>query len=337
MKRIAKLNGSRSAGGWPLLIYRLKSAACALTHHGCLRALLLTAAAFMTTAAAPALSASVVLHHVHGLAFTPDGKSLIVPAHTGLAVYRDGQWQPAPGPAHDFMGFSMARKAIYSSGHPAPGTPLRNPLGLVKSTDGGITGEQLALSGESDFHLMSASYASSAVYVVNADANSKMPHTGVYLTQDDGKSWRRGAGAGLSGQITSIAAHPASPATVAVGTLNALYLSQDSAATFKRLGTAAPITAVSFDTAGKHLYYATDKADTLHGAALDGGAKPSLRVPVRAGDFVTYIARNPSHFSELAIATRQRDVYLSRDGGSTWQQLARQGEGVPQGATRRTR
>ena len=31
---------------------------------------------------------------------------------------------------------------------------------------------------------------------------------------------------------------------------------------------------------------------------------------------------------DAAIATRRRDVYLSRDSGKTWQQIARQGEGV---------
>ena len=61
-------------------------------------------------------SRQTVLHHVHGLAFTPDGKTLVVPAHIGLALYRDARWTKAPGPAHDFMGFSMANKAIYSSG-----------------------------------------------------------------------------------------------------------------------------------------------------------------------------------------------------------------------------
>ena len=29
---------------------------------------------------------------------------------------------------------------------------------------------------------------------------------------------------------------------------------------------------------------------------------------------------------ELAIATRKRDVYLSRDSGTTWQKIAREGE-----------
>jgi photosystem II stability/assembly factor-like uncharacterized protein len=162
--------------------------------------------AALTWLAPLAATAETVLHHVHGLAFTPDGKALMVPAHIGLAVYRDGRWTTAPGDPHDFMGFSVAKKAIYTSGHPSPSSPLRNPLGLMKSTDGGKSWQQLGLSGESDFHVMAAGYGSNAIYVVNAEPNSRMRATGLHFTLDEGKSWMRSASAGLSGQIASLAA-----------------------------------------------------------------------------------------------------------------------------------
>ena len=40
----------------------------------------------------------------------------------GLAVYENGRWSKAPGPQHDYMGFSATAKYLYSSGHPAPGS-----------------------------------------------------------------------------------------------------------------------------------------------------------------------------------------------------------------------
>jgi phosphoribosyl-AMP cyclohydrolase len=283
-------------------------------------------AAFISIAALSPARAEPVLHHVHGLAFTPDGKGLVVPAHIGLAVYRDGRWTKAPGPAHDFMGFSMAKNAIYSSGHPAMNTPLKNPLGLVKSTDGGNSWQQLGLSGESDFHMMAASYGSNAIYVFNTDSNSRMRETGLYVTQDDGKSWKRGAGSGLAGQITSLAAHPGSASTVAMGTVQGLHLSRDYGATFKRIGATATVTAVTFDIGGKHVFFTTDKLDGLHNLALDGTQSAAVSLPPLERDFVLYIAQNPAKAQELAIATRKRDVYLSRDSGKTWQQIAREGE-----------
>ncbi|HYC48238.1 MAG TPA: glycosyl hydrolase [Burkholderiales bacterium] len=276
--------------------------------------------------ALPAATAEPVLHHVHGLAFTPDGKSLVVPAHIGLAVYRDGRWSTAPGAPHDFMGFSVARHAMYSSGHPAPGTPLRNPLGLMKSTDGGKTWQQLGLAGESDFHVMTAGYASGAIYVVNPEPNSRMRDTGLHVTLDEGKSWKRGGASGLSGQVISLAAHPTAAGTVAAGTTNGLYISRDHGSTFKRLGAAAAVTAVMFDLDGKHVYFATEPADKLHRVALDGARPTAVPLPALGRDFVLYIAQNAVNVQELAIATRRRDVYVSRNSGTSWQQIARAGE-----------
>lgn len=283
------------------------------------------AAAVLSWAAASAAAADTVLHHVHGLAFTPDGTSLMVPAHVGLAVYLDGRWTTAPGAPHDFMGFSVAKNAIYTSGHPAPGSPLRNPLGLMKSTDGGATWRQLGLSGESDFHQMAASYASGAIYVINAERNSRMGQTGLHVTLDEGKTWKRAASSGLTGQIISLAAHPTAAGTVAVGTAEGLHLSRDQGATFKRIGPATPVTAASFALDGKHLYYATHTGEAFYRVALDGAGRKAVALPPLQGDFVLYIAQNPRDADEFAIATRKRDVYLSQDDGTSWRQIAREG------------
>ena len=289
-------------------------------------ALLLALLALISTAGI--LRAEAILHHVHGLAFTPDGKALMVPVHTGLAVYRDGRWSKAPGAPHDFMGFSAAHNAIYSSGHPAPGSPLRNPLGLTKSTDGGKTWQQLGLSGESDFHLMAAGFRSNVVYVVNPEPNSRMPQPGVYFTQDDGKTWRRSAAERLSERIAGIAVHPTDAGTVAMATLDGLYVSRDSGASFKRTSPQMAVTAVLFDLDGKHLYFAAADGSALHRIVLDGKAKSKIALPKLGRDLVLYIAQSPAKSDDLAIATRQRDVFLSPDGGRTWKQIAREGQNL---------
>ncbi len=277
--------------------------------------------------AAPA-SAEPILHHVHGLAFTPDGGALVVPAHVGLAVYRDGRWNTAPGPAHDFMGFSVANAAIYTSGHPAPGSPLRNPLGLMKSTDGGKTWRSLGLMGESDFHEMAAGYQTNIVYVVNVEPNSRMPQPGLYFTTDDGKTWKRSAAAGVSAQVIGIAVHPTEAGTVALGTLGGLYFSRDFGASFRRIGMAPRATAVLFDLDGKTLYFASDSSDSLLRISFDGRLNASLRLPQMEKDFVSYIAQNPAKPAELAIATRRKHVFLSPDAGKSWKQIAREGNSL---------
>ena len=273
-------------------------------------------------------AAEPMLHHVHGLAFSADGKSLMVPAHIGLAVYRAGKWVRAPGPAHDFMGFSAAEKAIYTSGHPAPDSPLRNPLGLMKSTDGGATWSDLGLSGESDFHLMAAGYRSHTVYVVNPEPNSRMREPGLHFTRDDGKSWTRAAAAGLAGRATSIAVHPSDPGGVAIGTLEGLYVSSDSGARFSRVGPLRPVSAVLFDLDAKRLFFAHLDGDAIQHTTLDGQSEHRIALPKLERDFVIYIAQNPAKRSEFAVATRQRNVFLSSDRGKSWKQIAREGNGV---------
>ncbi|EMU5678966.1 glycosyl hydrolase, partial [Pseudomonas aeruginosa] len=72
------------------------------------------------------------------------------------------------------MGYSVTRQAIYSSGHPARGSGLVNPFGVIKSSDGGRTWQQLGLQGESDFHLLASGYDSATLYVYNTRPNSRM-------------------------------------------------------------------------------------------------------------------------------------------------------------------
>src|SRR5258708_17646230 len=179
-------------------------------------------------AAAPATAApSVTLVHVHGLSYSPDGKQLFIRSHYGLAIYSGGRWSKAPGPEHDFMGFSAARDALYSSGHPAQGSSLGNPFGLLKSRDGGKTWESLGLTGEADFHVMAVSHRTSAVYVFAPVANSRMRQPGIYFTSDDGKSWKRAEGAPLAGRVAALAVHPSRANVVAAATEAGGFVSEN--------------------------------------------------------------------------------------------------------------
>jgi hypothetical protein len=101
----------------------------------------------MVLTAGAAQAQGMTLTHVHGLAYSADGQRLMLPSHHGLAVYENGKWSKAPGPQHDYMGFTATAKHLYSSGHPAPGSGLVNPFGLIRSRDGGNNWEKLGLEG----------------------------------------------------------------------------------------------------------------------------------------------------------------------------------------------
>jgi photosystem II stability/assembly factor-like uncharacterized protein len=278
--------------------------------------------------AAPSLHAqSVLFHdHGHGLSFSSDGKALLAPSHGGLAAYEDGAWWEASGPIQGFSGFSVTERAIYSSGHSRPGVAAASAAGLIRSTDGGRTWRPLALEGQADFRLLAAGYRSHAIYVLSARPNSVMPAPGLYVTRDEGKSWRRAAARKLEGEIHALAAHPLQAGMVAVGTARGIYLSRDAGESFVRLDRRQPATAVSFDLDGKRVRYARALSNQVVEAALDGRERRVLRLPQLKGDYVTCLAQNPKDERVLAFATRRRDVYLTSDGGKSWRLIAEEGE-----------
>jgi hypothetical protein len=271
----------------------------------------------------------VTLMHVHGLAYSPDGKQLMIPSHHGLAFYANGRWSKAPGPGHDYMGFSATRSALYSSGHPAPGTGLINPFGLIKSTDGGKTWDKLGLEGESDFHLLATSHGTNAVYALNPAPNSRMPSAGIHYTLNDGLKWQPAAGKGLKSQLATLAVHPSNAGVVAAGTADGLYLSRDFAQSFERVAAGKRVVAAHFDLGGQQLWFGTygGKAG-LSRIHLKPGAKPlEVTIPALSEDAVAYIAQNPQRREELAIATFKKNVFVSSDAGKTWKQIASEGTG----------
>jgi len=281
------------------------------------------------SASTAAAAQSVTLHHVHGLAYSADGKQLMIASHAGLAVYRDGKWSKAPGPQHDYMGFAATSKHLYSSGHPAPGSGLVNPFGLIRSKDGGKTWEKLGLEGETDFHLLATGWNTNAIYVWNPAPSSRMKAPGLHYTLNDGFAWKRASAAGLSGEPRALAVHPDDAATVAVATSEGLYLSRDSGERFAKAaaGRGEGLSA-SFDLEGRFLWYgAFDGQARLLRVPLAGGLPAQVRLPPLKDDAIAYIAQNPARRLEYAIATFERNVYLSKDGGESWKQVAERGQG----------
>lgn len=312
---------------------------------------LLAAALFLGLAAcapAPAsqLAASPVAHsdaadghghaeleempHLHGLGFSADGRQLLVPAHTGLRIYEDGAWRTPDAPAHDYMGFAPVEDGFYSSGHPAPDSSLANPLGLVRSSDGGATLEPLGFVGESDFHTMGVGYRSRAIYLLNPAPNSALQQ-GAYYSLDNGTTWQPFAGRGVSAAPYAIAVHPDEPGTLALPTDAGLLQSTDYGASFSLAGPPAPATAATYSLDGKRLLFG---ASALSALDLASGAIEPLNAPqLAAEDRFTYIATSPTAPETLAVATLERDIFLSLDNGATWAQIADNGS-APAAAAR---
>jgi photosystem II stability/assembly factor-like uncharacterized protein len=284
-------------------------------------------ALWLCLAAGGAMAAQpVTLHHVHGLSYSGDGKRLMIPSHHGLAIYENGKWSKAPGPEHDYMGFAATAKNLYSSGHPAPRSGLANPFGLIRSRDGGRTWDKLGLEGETDFHLLAASWNTNAIYVWNPGPSSRIQAPGLHFTPNEGFSWKRPAAKGLAGEPRAIAAHPDNTAIAALATSLGLYLSTDGGESFRKIAGNGEGLAVFFDLDGEHLWYgAYGSRPTLSRLSMKQPVPLGVPLPPLTNDAVAYIAQNPARRTEYAIATFERSVFMSRDGGKTWSPIASRG------------
>lgn len=272
----------------------------------------------------------VAVSHIHGIGYSADGSRLLVAAHDGLRVYAGGVWKRGEGGKNDYMGFSMTDAGFYGSGHPEPGSKLKDPLGLIHSQDEGKSLHMLDFYGEIDFHALTAGYRSHAIYVYNPQPQAKLKEAGVYYSPDEGKTWTRARLAGLGGELGALAAHPDEPGTLAVGTTTGLYASKDGGASATGVFSGKQITSVGYGPDGTLLAgtYSGGKAGLIRLAAGSTKAEEIGAFPPVEKDAVAYLAVNPANSKEWTAASFRMQIYRTSDGGLSWQHIMDSGKGL---------
>jgi uncharacterized membrane protein YciS (DUF1049 family) len=270
---------------------------------------------------------SIYLTHIHGLGYSPDGESIMIPAHDGIKEYSDGKWSLGQGEPHDYMGFSAVNDGFYSSGHPSLDSNKKNPFGIVKSTDGGKTFKTLAFYGEIDFHLMNVSFNTHTIYVVNPQPNPEMKETGLYYSQDEAKTWVKSQMNGYNDEPESLAVHPDNDAIVALGSPFGLYLSRNYGDSFEQLSD-QQITSLYFTPTGKLIIGGYGQEAGLSEMDIESGEQTAIEIPALFEDAVMYTVQNPVDEQEWTITTYNKDVYLSKNQGTSWTKIADQGVGI---------
>ena len=174
------------------------------------------------------------LSHVHGLGVNPaDGKLYAASHHGVFRLDGDGATRQG-GLQQDTMGFTVAGPDRFlASGYPDPSKDsllrpgMRPLLGLIESTDRGVSWRSLSLLGEVDFHALV--HAHDRVY--GFDSTNRR-----FMVSMDTKQWDARSTVSLS----SFAASPASPDRV-VGSLadHSTVLSSDGGRTWQPSGARA--------------------------------------------------------------------------------------------------
>lgn len=268
--------------------------------------------------------------HVHGLAipkWAPD--ELYVSTHQGLIrVDAEDRWRFASSERHDFMGFAHHPEradVLYSSGHPARGSGLRNPIGFMVSEDGGITWRPLSLQGQADFHAMAVSAADpDVVYGWNV-----VGQAGLYRSRDGGRTWERPPASGLDPQgVFSLAAHPAEVDHVLAGTPSGLWRSTDGGAFWEPWALDGAVTAVRFGPGDPVtvVAYVADGRTGLVRLEDDGARQVSLGLVLPGRDAALHIAIHPEDERVIYVGTAEEHIFRTRDGGGQWEQIARGGK-----------
>lgn len=119
--------------------------------------------------------------HIHGLnAF---GSRILMGSHEGLFQFvSQNNMKPIGKDRFDTMGLDGDGSTLFASGHPGPGSKLPNPVGLLRSNDGGISWKSISLLGEVDFHFLEVSGVQ--IFGENAADGSLM------YSKDSGQKWK---------------------------------------------------------------------------------------------------------------------------------------------------
>ncbi|MCU1522711.1 MAG: hypothetical protein JWN19_3096 [Arthrobacter sp.] len=237
--------------------------------------------------------------HVHGLSVSGDTSRVLLATHDGLF---DVTTQPATkiGGTNDLMGFTAGKDSgvFYASGHPGEGSELPNPLGLIRSADGGTTWEQLSRQGESDFHALTTTKSGIVAF------------DGTLRTSPDGKTWKT-ATAGFA--PAALAGNPDSD-TVLATTPEGIQRSTDGGTTWSPVKSGPVIQFVALADPAEAVGVEPD--GTVHYSS-DGGAtwskKGRIEDQVLAVAAVKGVDGNP-----WLWAATPEEIIVSTDGGMTF-------------------
>jgi photosystem II stability/assembly factor-like uncharacterized protein len=199
----------------------------------------------------------------------------------------------------DVMGLTSLGKVLVASGHPAQGSKMPNPIGLVRSTDGGLSWKALSLVGKVDFHSLEG--AGSELYGADSQSGNLL------YSADTGKTWRSLG----TNTFMDIAVSPKMPGT-AIAIKNFELLFTDNA--FKsstKIKNTLEITQIEwrnsglYALSGKTLYKSLDTGKTWTKLSTFKGATGIL-----------------SASDQLMLVTVSADIYTSANSGKSFKQIS---------------
>ena len=243
---------------------------------------------FSNRASAETLDSVSHIHHVKVVE-----KKVLVLTHEGLfELVKRNEMKLVGKDKIDVMGFSTLGKALLASGHPAVGSTMPNPIGLVKSIDGGLSWKAVSLVGKVDFHFLEG--AGSDLYGVDSQSGKFM------YSADSGLTWK------ILGEnnFTDIAVSPKKSGMAIAIKDSELLLTNNAFKTSSKIKSSLKITQIEwresglYALSGSSLYKSTNIGRTWTELSSFKGAPGIL-----------------SASDQLMLVTVGSDIYTSKNKG----------------------
>ena len=253
---------------------------------------------FSNNAKAETLNSVSHIHHVKVI----ENKVLVL-THEGLfELVGENDMKLVGKDRIDVMGFTSLGKVLVASGHPAIGSKMPNPIGLVKSLDGGLTWKAISLVGKVDFHFLEG--AGSDLY--GADSQ-----TGKFMySADSGQTWRTLG----TNTFTDIAVSPEIPAMAIAIKNSELLLTRNAFESTTKIKNSLKITQIEwrksglYALSGKTLYKSTNSGKTWTKLNTFKGVLGIL-----------------SASDQLMLVTVGPDIYTSTNSGESFKKFFQSG------------
>ena len=199
----------------------------------------------------------------------------------------------------DVMGFTSLGKVLVASGHPAVGSKMPNPIGVVKSIDGGLTWKAVSLVGKVDFHFLEG--AGSDLYGADSQSGNLM------YSADSGNTWKS-LGANT---FTDIAVSPEISGMAIAIKSSELTLTKNAFKSTTKMKNNLKITQLEwrnsglYATSGKTLFKSTNSGKTWTKLNTFKGALGIL-----------------SASDQLMLVTVGPDIYTSTNSGESFKKIS---------------
>jgi len=250
---------------------------------------------FTHHASAATLDSVSHIHHVKVI----ENKVLVL-THEGLfELVSKNDMQLVGKDRIDVMGFTSLGKLLFASGHPAIGSKMPNPIGLVKSLDSGFTWKPVSLVGKVDFHFLEG--AGSDLYGADSQTGKLM------YSADSGEKWKTLG----TNTFTDIAVSPEMSGMAIAISNSELLLTENAFKSTTKVKSTLTMTQIEwrksglYALSGNSLYKSTNSGKTWTKQSTFKGAPGIL-----------------SASDQLMLVTVGSDIFTSKNEGKSFRKIS---------------